>query len=492
MKYLPASLFLWFTAVSLLPAAEKEPEKKWNVVLILADDMANTMSCIGTPGLATPALDRLSREGTRFTRAYAAASVCAPSRGSILTGMYPHSNGLWRNTQNGGIDFPEAAEKPEKPVPVRAAILEKIPTLPELLRDRGYFTAITQKGHLQPAWKFPFDQGFDYHQKPEDYRRLAGEVKAAAAGKPFFIMANISSPHRPYRLQFLANQLPPGGPRKIDRAAIKLPAWLPDTPIVRDDFAQFLEATQITDDCVAAVLEGLKESGLAEQTLVIFTSDNGMPYHRAKGAGYIASMHMPLIIRGPGVRPDQIVAAPVSHIDLAPTILELTRIPAPPTMQGRSLWPLLDGSKPAFPERTTILVPNSEHGLSRAVSDGRFYYIRNHEKPKGTFKNPPLNGDVGQVKGWDNRAYGETLAAKGTKAHKMLAQFVTGSIPDEELYEIENDPDCMNNLLSAPALASTLTELRKAERDWARITDDRDSHAGLAKKFPNPVGKVIP
>jgi N-sulfoglucosamine sulfohydrolase len=465
-------------------------EKPKNVVLILADDMANTMSCIGTPGLATPAMDQLAREGTRFTRAFSAASVCAPSRAAILTGMYPHSNGLWQNSQDGGIDFPEASEKPQKPVQVRAATREEIPTLTEILRDHGYFTAITQKGHLQPAWKFPFDRGFDYHNKPEDYRRLAGEVKKAAAGKPFFILANISTPHRPYRLHFLANGMPPNGPQEIDRSAIELPAWLPDTPVVRDDYAQYLEATQLTDHCVAAVLEGLKESGVGGETLVIFTSDNGMPYHRGKGAGYIASLHMPLIIGGPGVRADQVVSAPVSLIDLAPTILASAGIPAPPTIQGRSLWPLLDGTMAAFADRPTILAPNSEHGLSRAVTDGNLYYIRHYEKPMGTVGNPPLNGDVGPAKGWGNRAYGETLAAEGTEGRKILLDFIAGNIPDEELFSVEDDPGCMKNLFSDPAQAAKLAELRKAGAAWAKLTDDRTSRKELAGKFPKPLGKV--
>lgn len=479
-------LMLALAAVPMLSAAEKPK----NVVLILADDMANTMGCIGTPALATPALDQLSRAGTRFTRAFSAASVCAPSRAAILTGMYPHSNGLWQNTQDGGIQFPEASEKPGKPVPVRAATLEDVPTLTELLRDHGYFTAISQKGHLQPAWKFPFDRGFNYHNRPEDYRRLAGEVKEAAGGKPFFILANISTPHRPYRVHFVANGMPQKGPMQIDRDAVQLPAWLPDTPVIRDDYAQYLEATQLTDACAAAVLEGLRESGLEGETLVIFTSDNGMPYHRGKGAGYIASLHMPLIIGGPGVRADQVVSAPVSLIDLAPTILASAGIPPPPTLQGRSLWPLLDGSKSSFADRPTILAPNSEHGLSRAVTDGHLYYIRHYEKPRGTPANPPLNGDVGQAKGWDNRAYGETLAADGTEGRKILIDFIEGNIPDEELFSIDEDPGCMKNLLSDPAHASKLAELRKAGTAWAELTDDRTSRTELAAKFPKPLGKV--
>ena len=479
-------IFCSLLAIAPVLSAAEKPK---NVVLILADDMANTMGCVGTPGLSTPAMDQLARSGTRFTRAFSAASVCAPSRAAILTGMYPQSNGLWQNTQDGGINFPAASVKPAKPVPVRAATMEEVPTLTELLRDHGYFTAISQKGHLQPAWKFPFDRGFNYHNKPEDYRRLAGEVKEAAGAKPFFILANVSTPHRPYKSHFEANGMSANGPHLIDRSAIQLPAWLPDTPVVRDDYAQYLEATQLTDQCVAAVQDGLKDSGLAENTLVIFTSDNGMPYHRGKGAGYIASLHMPLIIGGPGVRADQVVSAPVALIDLAPTILASAGIPAPPTIQGRSLWPLLDGSQSSFADRPTILAPNSEHGLSRAVTDGHLYYIRNYEKPKGTVKNPPLNGDVGDTIGWGNRAYGETLAAEGTEAHRILLDFISGNMPDEELFSIDEDPGCMKNLLADPAQAAQLAKLRKAEREWAKATDDRSSRKELAEKFPKPLGK---
>ena len=122
-------IFCSLLAIAPVLSAAEKPK---NVVLILADDMANTMGCVGTPGLSTPAMDQLARSGTRFTRAFSAASVCAPSRAAILTGMYPQSNGLWQNTQDGGINFPAASVKPAKPVPVRAATMEEVPTLTEL------------------------------------------------------------------------------------------------------------------------------------------------------------------------------------------------------------------------------------------------------------------------------------------------------------------------------------------------------------------------
>ena len=485
-------LLITLAALLLAPlAALSATESKLrNIVLILADDMGNDMSGLGTPGLATPNLDQLARDGVLFTRAFSAAAVCSPSRAAILTGMFPHSNGLWCNTQNAGLDYPRIADKPERPSPVRSAIREDIPTLVELLKERGFYSAITQKSHIQPAWRFPFDKGFPYRNKPGEYKRLVGEVKNAAGERPFFLMANISSPHRPFKGHLAANGLG-YEPATIDPEKISVPSWLPDTPLMRKDLAQYYACVQITDACVGAVLAGLKEQGLLENTLVIFTSDNGFGYPRGKTSGYAAGLHMPLLVAGPGVRRNERCAVPVSLVDIMPTMLSAVGLPVPETVQGLPLWPLLKGQAKDFP-RNVMMASESEHYLARAVCDGRYYYVRNVVKPSGGFKRPPMNADLYDEKVWDNRAYRATLEAQ--KEHPveygMLADFVDGHIPDEELFDLKSDPYCMKNVLSDPALTATLETLRASLVDWRKRTDDRDTQEDLRLKFPKPLGNV--
>ena len=488
MKYIIILITLLIAPLAALSVTES---KLRNIVLILADDMGSDMGALGTPGLATPNLDQLALEGVLFTRAFSAAAVCSPSRAAILTGMFPHSNGLWCNTQNAGLGYPRIAEKPEHPSPVRSAIREDVPTLVELLKARGFYSAITQKSHIQPAWRFPFDKGYLYHNKPGEYKRLVGEVKNAAGDRPFFLMANISSPHRPFKGHLAANGLG-YEPATIDPEKISVPPWLPDTPLMRKDLAQYYACVQITDACVGAVLAGLKEQGVRENTLVIFTSDNGFGYQRGKTSGYAAGLHMPFIVSGPGVRRNERCAVPVSLVDIMPTMLTAVGLPVPATVQGLPLWALLKGQAQDFP-RKVMLASESEHYLARAVCDGRYYYVRNVVKPSGGFKRRPMNADLYDEKVWDNRAYRATLEAQ--KEHPdeygMLVAFINGNIPDEELFDLNADPYCMKNVCSDPALTTTVETLRASLAEWRKRTDDRDTQEALRLKFPKPLGTVI-
>ncbi len=442
----------------LYGAAGKLP----NILLILTDDQGAHMGALGTRGVSTPCMDRLAQEGTLFTNSFAATASCAPSRTSILTGMYPHSNGTWRNVRLGMIPVPAG-------ITDTVGVKPEIATLPELLNRGGYRTGITAKFHLNPANKFPFHETIAVpNQTPEAFRTVVGKFIGSAAGKPFFLMANTSYPHRPFRKAHFASGRP-----TVDPAVVDLPANLPDLPEVRADWADYLTSIQCTDAIVGGMLDGLKDSGRAGETIVIFAGDQGPAYVRGKATLYDLGIRVPLIIRGPGVKADQVCRKLTSLIDLAPTILEYAGLPLPDRLQGRSLLKLLSGgNQPSW--RELIYAEHNAHGPGdyypvRSVYDGRMHYLRNlkSETEYAFIADTNIGGPA-----WDNRAFDPTLRAKEEFPQQYALLQATVRRPPEELYDRASDPYEMHNVVGDRRYAKQLGRLRNAMDQWMKETSD--------------------
>lgn len=442
-----------------------------NVVFILTDDQGAHLSALGTPGIQTPHIDALAENGILFTNAFAAVPSCSPSRSSINTGMYPHANGHWRNTITPVLGAPDSEFGRESSTVDQVGIHEYIPTLPEMLKDAGYFTAITQKFHMSPPWKFPYSSRNPVHHNPEKYRRVIGDWIDAAEDRPFFIQANISPPHRPF-----FKDLEAFPEYRVNPDSIRVPADLPDTPELRADLAEYFGAIQLADACVGGIIAALREKGQLENTLIVFTGDQGQAYHRAKASAYYAGLHVPLVVSGPavlhaGTRSDALV----SLVDLMPTMLEFMELPIPSTVQGHSLLPLLGNASDTVPRQYVFGEHNShgparaEHYPSRMVYDGRYYYISNLLPGKSY----ELPADLKVAQGWGNHAYDATVAAKESHPlpHALLRQLENGR-PAEELYDIKEDPNQVNNLAGQDAYASQQSQLADALINWRRQTGD--------------------
>ena len=221
-------------ALLLAIALEKFPPPPLNVVLIITDDQGAHLSALGTKGLSTPNMDELAREGTLFTNAFAVAASCSPSRAAMLTGMYPHANGLWRNVHTPTLGDDEAQFTTSSTEVDAVGVHEYLKTLPEILRANGYFSAITQKLGVGPPWKFPYDSRNPVWKSPESFKKIIAQFIDEAGDRPFFIQANISPPHRnfdyftfPQSWQRYAvwQRLP-------DPDAIEVPGYLVDNPLV--------------------------------------------------------------------------------------------------------------------------------------------------------------------------------------------------------------------------------------------------------------------
>jgi N-sulfoglucosamine sulfohydrolase len=463
------------TAVGLSVAARAEEPAVRNVMFILMDDQSCDLSFLGTPGLSTPNLDGLVQGGVWFSNAFAACASCAPSRASILTGMYPHSNGHWRNTHTPTLRDPdiEFTRQSSKLDPVR--IDESIPTLIEILKEQGFFTAITHKWHLSPPWKYPFEVRNPVQHNPEQFKAAMSGLIRQSEDRPFFILANIEPPHRSFRNSAYFKQMMKDGPLP-DRESIEIPDYMPDLPAVRQDLQEYYASVEVADACAGAILQALEESGRKEETLIIYTSDNGMSMFRSKASGYPAGTHMPLAVAGPGVAAGRSCEQAVSLIDLMPTMLDALELPTPPNVQGKSLWAWLTGAG-ELPDRKWIFTEHNSHGPDpreffpqRVATDGRWYYILNLDPTKPQ----KLPADLTGEEPWRNPGYSSILPAKEQFPEKtrFLEEMLEGLRPEEELYDLEKDRWAVNNLASNPEYGEVLRTMRSAVDDWRSKTGD--------------------
>lgn len=459
--------------------------KKANFVLLLTDDQSYHLGMLGVQGLETPNIDALAKRGVFFSKAYSASASCAPCRSSILTGMNPHSNGHWRNTVGPVLSDPDIEFTRQGSKVDSVGIHEDIPTLVEILNADGYFTGITEKWHLSPAWKFPFDFRDTANLKPSGSARAVREFIEAAEGKPFFLQANIDNTHRPFQLHIKQNPNLP----TVDPSAVELPPHWPDTPKTRQDYAEYLTTVQHADAVIGAIIKTVKEAGQLDNTIFIYSSDQGFCYHRAKATAYDWGVHVPMSVTGPGVKRGVISSALVGHVDIMPTILDYAGLPIPGTVEGKSLRPVLEG-KAKDVGREFIVSEHNAHGggpqeyyPARSITDGRYRYIWTlrheivpdfpidqyatdpvfREKPKGPAWMP---WDATPSTLWENNAFEEIIFHKAEfpEAYRLLKE--TFFRPEFELYDLEKDPFEMNNLAGNPEYRSVVKRMDKTLKKW--------------------------
>jgi N-sulfoglucosamine sulfohydrolase len=435
-----------------------------NILLIVTDDQGAQMGCLGTAGLSTPHMDGLAERGVLFTNTYCAFPSCSPARTSMFTGLHPHSHHTTLNVHEFvGPEPPPDWPEGRRTHNARLSVPESVPTLVEVLKQAGYRTGVTSKFHMAPHRKFPFDAWIKGNG-PGDVAQFIED----AADQPFFLMHNIRSPHRPFR-PFIERS----GREVIDATRVRVPDYLPDTPLMRSDWAEYLTAVQVTDDQVGQALAALRESGRYDETLVIFTGDNGPAFHRGKYSAYDFGLRVPMIVAGPGVREGLRSGALVSHIDLMPTIAEYAAISLPAPVHGSTLRPILQGAAEAVVR--DLIVGEVHFGFGpgnaqdRAAFDGRMLYIRriNPDKPHR------MPADNFQEKPWGNHSYQATVEARDQfPLQYELLQATEGTPPAEELFDLSEDPWCMQDVMEDPAYAGDRGRMRKALDRWIEQTAD--------------------
>lgn len=503
-----ALLVLFFVYLAGVSRASSH-ERPSNILFIYVEDLGYYTSERATrepeariAGLRTPQLDQLARESVVFTRAFCGQSVCSPSKGAIYSGLLPHANGIWRNVFNrharlGGpenwIPLPDPLTRANDPSNLGVGGMhEDFPTLIEKLKAADVYCALSGKLHVQPARKFPYDVFVDASD--------LDSVINAARDRPWFFWCNPGDTHAPFwksirhKLADTSNRN--SAPNDVDPASIEMPPWLPDTPKSRVDLAQYYSNVRNIDEFVGELMRKLEASGQADQTMVVFTGDHGIPVQRGKTSVYPAGTHVPCFIRGPGTKVGRSLNTPVSHLDFNPTFLEVYGLEAEDNCHGKSLWPILSGEQDHFNDRSTVMTETNNSFMStpgrkgdttaaRAVCDGRYYYIVNLIQERTTLPESEAiyvgsghgeYGDPGPQYAID--LHDETVRQKDEQPlpYELLRQLCMSDAPQEELYDLDADPWAVNNLIDDPAHAEVLIRLREELAEWRRSTDDQDIH----------------
>ena len=410
-----------------MPVAAQSEAPRPNFVFIISDDHSWTdLGCYGNAAARTPNLDRLASQGARYTHCFVTSPQCSPNRSAILTGLPPHQT---------------ATSRLHAPMPGGQE------TFLEPLREHGYFLGAWNKVHQGAE----FDKTrWHYHGaarlSPTDFLRQRPK------DRPFFFHVGFTDPHRPYS--------PGAFDPPTDPSRVPVPKWLPDTPEIRKDLADYLDEIARMDRQAGEVLRVLEEQGVADNTVVMFTGDNGMPFPpRAKGTLYEDGIRVPLIVRWPGrVQPGTVSGKLVSHIDLPVTWLESARIPKPLRMKGVNL--MTGNRDEIFSERNW----HDNFDLIRCIRTRTHKLIYNGlpDKPHRPIR------DLADSPTWASYL-ALNAAGKLSAAHQRA---LAPQRPLLELYDLERDPDELNNLADAPASSKIQEDLLNRLGSWMDSTND--------------------
>jgi arylsulfatase A-like enzyme len=455
LSILLLGLIVFVCGSAIAPAAAPRP----NIILIIADDLNwDDLGPYGNRAVRTPHLDKLARSGMRFENALVTASSCSPSRASLLTSRYPH------NTD---------AEQLHWPLPANQV------TFSEKLKRNGYWTGAAGKWHLGPAAKATFDKVLEVgtagyqlpsgtNSKAQSGQMIASDesgceqwlplLQSRPKDRPFFLWLAALDPHRDYKKGAIDKPHSP--------AEVQVPPYLPDNPEVRQDLALYYDEITRLDSYVGQILAQLEQDGIRERTLVVFMSDNGRAFPRCKTTLYDSGIKTPFLVSWPSkVKPNSHCESLISSIDMGPTFLELAGVEAPSTFQGRSFVPLLNGSPK--PIRNEIFAERNWHDYDshgRAVRTERFKYIRNFDHhltlspPADAVRSPTFNSML-------------ALLDQGRLSAEQMGCFVRPR-PQEELYDLKNDPHELRNLALLPEHQARLGEFRRLLQQWQHATGD--------------------
>jgi N-sulfoglucosamine sulfohydrolase len=410
--------------------------------IVSEDNTYHFVGAYGDPLARTPNLDRLAAAGIVYEKAYAAAPVCAPSRSSIITGIYASSLG----TQH---------MRSQRPLPGHVKFF------PEYLRSAGYFTTNNAKTDYNTStpWTAPWSE----NGKFAHYRHRA-------PGQPFFAIFNTEESHE--------GRLHTRQPLVTDPAQVRVPAYLPDHPETRADLAQYYDGVSRADASLGKILADLAADGLADDTIVFYYSDHGGAVSRSKRFLYENGTHPALIAYFPKTYAHLAPAAAgsrvaelVNLVDLAPTVLSLAGVPAPDYFQGRAF---AGPARSPAPQYTYSFRDRMDErtDLSRAVTDGRYRYLRNYLPHLPAGQHIAYLWKQASMKTW------HALYRAG-QLNAVQRAFFEPRAP-EELFDVVADPENVRNLAADPAHRSTLERLRAANR--AHLLRIRDT--GF---FPEPM-----
>ncbi len=448
MRYLQ---FLLLVLASLQEQILSAENSRPNILMCVADDWSyGHASIYGDPVVKTPNFDRVAREGALFHHAHCAAASCTPSRAAMLTGLWPHElaegGSLWSS------------------LPARFAVY------PDLLEKAGYAVGCEGKGWGPGDFKAG---GRDRNPAgpPVKFEAFLGKL---AKDHPFCFWYGSHDPHRPY--------VPGSGAASGLKAQdVRVPAAWPDSPEVRSDMLDYYFAVQRFDARVGEILAALEKAGRLDDTLVVVTSDNGMPFPHGKATCYDLGTRMPLAVRWPShIKAGAVINTFVSQVAFAPTFLEAAGLSIPPEMAEKSLLSLLegkmtDGADKIFAERERHAQVRKGDGSYpvRSIRTGKWLYIHNFRPERWPAGDPEMVFSVGEFGDVDPGPTKDFILSH--RDVPSLTHYFNSSFakrPEEELYDVEADPEQLHNLVGTTELRETQSKLRAELDQWMREKGD--------------------
>lgn len=512
-RVLTTLLTILLTTFSITAKAAGPPDiQQPNILLLVAEDLGARLGSYADKVAHTPNLDELANNGTRFTQVFTTAGVCAPSRAALITGQHQISFGAQNMRTSTGPLGPYFAQPPKS---LRA--------FPEILRSQGYFTFTDRKLDYQfsgvSANSGPFtlwDSEGDLGQFPQ--RSAAAPWHLRAKGQPFFGLINFLETHesgvmratgKPHSqthayTQKFRRTLGLVAPSKTDPTTIELPPYYPDLPEIRQDIARHYDNIRTMDAKVGAILTALEKDGLAESTIIIWTTDHGDGLPRAKRELFDTGIHVPMIIYVPKQLATGVLAwlrplaqaqreksysvlsnQLISFVDLAPTILQLAGITPPSYLHGRDFLQSVDKTQTAAKQKLRQYIYASRDRMDEVIDKQRA--IRSHDYKY-------IRSDFPQVPGGHALAYRDNLDM--TRAWRTAHQAgLLSPVQDawflppghEQLYALANDPYELNNLAQAAELTDVRNSMRRALDEFIlRVGDTSDEPEHVMRdKFLN-------
>ena len=511
---------LLLTSVTLLSAEATRPVRP-NILFFLADDWGRNASCYRDPArpsvndvIETPNIDRVAREGVLFRNAFMGVSSCTPSRASMALGCY-----FWRCDKAAFHQPDPGWEINNTPNPGDA-----LPSFGALLQKAGYATSFSGKAlkldkDISPSFPLGGDSlRFSLYAKKNRLGRdetakvfeqavrdvLKKVLSKRKPGQPFCHVLGPVGPHRPFA---------PGSGRKlwgIDPDALKgrMPAFLPEVPEAREDYADTLGEALALDLEVGVILDELQKAGELDNTMLVLTGDNGVNMPRGKTHCYDIAVRAPLMIRWPAgiAKPGRVVDDFVGQIDLAPTWLEAAGLTPPAAMDGRSLLPLLKSDKSGVidPARDHAIVGRERHEADtrpdlmpypmRAIRTADFLYVRNFKPDRWPCGDPYSDkGPRGDANPQGSGTVTWLVAHRDEPATKPLYDLAYAKRAGEELYDLKNDPDQMHNLAAESAVDGVRAKLSaRLMAVLEKTNDPRLTDAFDKPPYVNPASADMP
>ena len=453
MKYLFTRLSVLLASISQSGAAESRP----NILLILGDNWRYpTAGILGDPMAKTPAFDRIVREGVLFKHTFNPVPSCSPTRSCLLTGRKAHELGERASLWSG---FPKDT-----------------PVVTQLLRDSGY-----QIGYAGKPWS-PGNyeiSGWTENPAGPKFADFADFYAKQEASKPFFFwLGNTDTATKAGKVPYLEEAR-----AKLDATKLTVPPELPDCTEVRDDLMNYYGGVMKLDEAAAAAIAVLEKAGKLDNTVIIYTSDNGWQMPRGLANCYDSGSRVPLAIRwGKNLAAGSFAEEFVNVADLGPTFLELAGLTPPPEMSMHSIKNLMLGKADAF-QRDAVFMERERHANVRhdnmsypirAVRTREFLYLRNLRPDRWPAGDP----DVLFLHG---RPYGDVdttlvkdflLTHQNEAAYANYIALIFGKRPAEELYDLRADPHQLTNVADKPEYADALKQQRLRVDAWMKETND--------------------